>query len=178
MLSKKAIKLRGRLRIWEHGSGRKIFDMDNTLCNEGMESIMNWLSGTGGDYIDSIILLSDTTAPAVDDTFISKVRDNILPECVLHGGDNFTSGSSGLVLSVTGNLVKEAGNDTTGTPPNNELHSASLVMGSSESGGLGEVVYSVTGGEKLLSRIDLGIIVKTSRKSYDFSWDITMEVVT
>ena len=186
-----SMTLKGYLRIFEHTLGirtpRIVFDQHNTICNEGLGRVMDWLSGVlDPGPIQAIVLSNRSEAPAAGNTFAGQFVNAggdpyISHEGVLRvAGFSRTSvthaeGSSQLVLA--GTLGLDQGNDTTAATGGNIIRSVGVVMGVGSTGGdPGGGSYVVSGEERLLARTQVGELVKTSEKTYSFSWSFQISI--
>lgn len=178
--------LHGHLRIWKWSQGilipELIFDKDNLITDEGRGGIMDHLFGNihspalAAEAVEAIMLTFNTDSPSTTDTFTTKVADFICSDGVLHAQDAgqgkllSTSRTPGtLSITMSGTIGNAFGNAT----PTNIINSIAVVLGASNDSGYGNA-YVPNGNEKILSRILIGEVVKTSQNSYTFEWVYTI----
>ena len=178
----------GHLKITETVSGRVVFDRHNLIVDEGKGFVMDLLASLGVNYdytpqpFNGIVLTKNTSAENAGDTFEQSVfsdsLNQISDEGVLHvaggGGGQvaITHVKGSLNINISGTIAQQYGND----PTNNHINSVCLCSGLNNSyGGPGQGAYVKTENERVFSRVHVGDLVKTSDKSFNFQWLITIQ---
>lgn len=175
------LAMSGHLKIFQGDS--LVFDDHNLIVDEGKGLVMDWLASAGFAQtytispFESIVLTKNTTSEQAADTFANSVyggTDYLSHEGMLHipTWTTVTHIEGTLQILLSGTITQAYGND----PANNHINSVCVVAGSNATaGGPGEAVYSSTGNEKLFSRVNVGDLVKTVEKSYNFQWLFTIQ---
>lgn len=177
-----SFEMSGHLKIFDESKGL-VFDDHNLIVDEGKGLVMDWLANLGFSQtytispFESIILTKNTTAEQANDTFADSVyggTDYLSHEGCLHipTWTTVTHIEGSLNILLSGTITQAYGND----PSNNHINSVCVVAGSNQTkGGPGEAAYSATGNEKLFSRVNVGDLVKSVEKSYNFQWLFTIQ---
>lgn len=170
-------------RILSFESGRVerkvVFNGPNLITNEGKGFLLDWLGSnhSAPSYtptpFTSIVLTKLADAPAVTDTFVTKVYssgsvDEITDEGVLHvpAWTTVAHSEGTSTLTLSGTITQPYGND----PANNLIKSVCACVGTANSGGPAQGAYSQSGDEKIFSRVSVGELAKTADKTYTFAW--------
>ena len=187
-----SLAIRGHVKVHEvdrWGGQKLVFDQSNLIVDEGKGLVTDFLAQLGftPGYVispfESIILTKNTSTEQAADTFINSVydaggTDYISDEGCLHIPTwttvihtvTHTVGSLSILLN--GTITQQYGNDVA----NNHINSVALVAGSNKTvGGPGEAAYTATNNERLFARVNVGDLVKTSEKSFSFSWYIEIQ---
>lgn len=183
-----SLGIKGHLKIWERETGSLVFDQHNLVVDEGKGSVMDLLASLGLNYdytplpFNAIVLTKNTATERASDTFSSSVYrvglNQISHEGVLHVGGSgggqvaITHVKGALTMTVSGTISQAYGND----PNNNHINSVCLCSGTNINyGGPGQGSYVLTNNERIFARVHVGDLVKTTDKSFAFSWLITIQ---
>jgi hypothetical protein len=181
-------KMRGHLVIREEVSKKIVFDRHNLIVQEGKGLIQDLMASLGVSYdyapspFNGIVLTKNTASERASDTFYNSVYnaglDQISDEGVLHVGGagggqvSVTHVKGALDITLSGTISQATGND----PANNHINSVCLCTGLNDNyGGPGQGDYVLTNNERLFSRVHVGDLIKTSDKSFNFTWLITIQ---